>query len=211
MQGSLGASTDNVFRGVSLSDQQASFLGDLHVAGTRWFGGLAADTVRLLPHQSTQAQAVGYLGYQRPLGERLRGTLSVRHYDYLGNRYRSRYDYDEIGVTLSWQDRLFAQLIGSPDTYEATEYHRHGRGAALAAELSGTQPLPLGLSAQVGLGYYDLRQELGAGYLYWSAALSKQWAAWTFSVSYIDTDTSGRVLFGSLAGPRAVASVVWSF
>jgi len=145
------------------------------------------------------------------LAESLRGTLSLHHYDYLGEPDRSRYDYDELSATLSWQDRLFVELTGSPDTYKADAAHRYGRGAALAAELSGRVPLAYGLAAQLGLGYYDLQSEIGAGYGYWSAALSRQWAAWSLSVSYIGTDAAAQRLFGRAAGQRVVASAVWSF
>jgi uncharacterized protein (TIGR02001 family) len=209
-QGSLGASSDNVFRGVSLSDQQPSLFADVHASGTQWFGGVAADSVRLSPHERTSAQVIGYLGYQYPLEDGFRSAWSVRHYDYV-SAFRNRYDYDELDATLSWQDRLFAHLIASPDTYEVGEYRRHGRGAAFAAELSGRQPLPYGLAAQLGVGYYDVRQEVGAGYAYWSAALSKQWDQWSFTVSYIGTDGTAQRLFGTLADQRVVGSVVWTF
>lgn len=209
-QGALGASSDNVFRGLSLSDEQPSLLADVHATGTQWFGGLAADSVRLGRRRRTSAQLIGYLGYQYQWGQDLRSAWSVRHYDYVST-FRNRYDYDEIDATLSWRDRLSAHLIGSPDTYEVSEYGRYGRGAAFAAELSGREPLPYALAAQLGVGYYDLRQEVGAGYVYWSAALSKQWDAWTFTVSYIGTDASARRLFGSEADQRLVASAVWSF
>lgn len=211
VQGSLGASSDDVFRGISLSDEQPSWLADVHASDTQWFGGIAADMVRLRPGDATAVQAIGYLGYQHALGQSWNGTLNVRHYDYLGSPDRSRYEYDELGATLSWQDQLFVRLIGSPDTYEVDDYHRYGRGEAFAAELSGRQPLPYGLTLQPGIGYYDLSEELGAGYLYWSLALAKQWDAWAFTVSYIGTDSTARRLFGSLAGDRLVASAVWSF
>ena len=208
--GALGVSSDNVFRGLSLSDEQPSLLADVHAAGSQWFGGVAADTIRLGRRERTSAQLIGYLGYQYPWGPDLRSAWSVRHYDYVSS-LRNRYDYDEVDATLSWQDRLIARLIASPDTYEVSEYRRYGRGAAFAAELSGREPLPYALTAQLGVGYYDLRQEIGTGYVYWSAALSRQWDAWTFTVSYIGTQASARRLFGAEANPRLVASAVWSF
>ncbi|HTT05791.1 MAG TPA: TorF family putative porin [Steroidobacteraceae bacterium] len=210
LQGSLGASSDNVFRGLSLSDEQPSLLADVHASGTQWFGGVAADTVRLAPRERTSAQLIGYLGYQYAWGPGLRSAWSVRHYDYVSS-FRNRYDYDEVDATLSWQERLSVRLIGSPDTYQVSEYRRYGRGAAFAAELSGREPLPYALSVQLGAGYYDLRQEVGAGYVYWSAALSEQWDAWSFTVSYIGTDAGARRLFGPEADGRLVASAVWSF
>jgi hypothetical protein len=123
VEGSLGASSDNVFRGLSLSDGQPSLLADVHASDPQWFGGLAADMVRLEPRDFTEAQAIGYLGYQHPLGQSWNSTWSVRHYDYPGAPDRSRYHYDELAAALSWQDQLFVQLIGSPDSYALDDYH----------------------------------------------------------------------------------------
>ena len=211
IQGSLGASSDNVFRGVSLSRGQPSLLADLNGVGTRWFGGLSVDTLRLAPGSSVQPQLIGYLGYQQPLSTDWSGTWSLRHYDYPTDAYRSRYDYQELSANLGWRDQVQLQLIGSPDTYAVASGHRYGRGAAWAAQLNGEVPLPRTLSGQLGIGYEDLRRQVGGGYVYWSAGLSAQWTGWTFALAYIGTDAEGRRLFGARAGDRLVGSVVWSF
>lgn len=211
VQGSLGASSDNVFRGISLSDEQPSLLGDLRISDVSWSGGLAVNAVRLAPRYSTAAQVIPYLAFQQPLDQSFSASLSVRHYDYLGDPDRNRYDYDEAAGSLSWKDLLTFQLIGSPDTYQAGGDRRYGRGAAFAAELTGREPLPYGFDAQWGVGYYDLQRQVGAGYAYWSAALSRQWGRWTLAVLYVGTDATARYLFGSTAGQRWVGSAVWSF
>lgn len=209
-QGSLAASSDNVYRGISLSDGQLSFLADVHLSLMHWFFGVAADTVRLAPRDSTAAQVIGYLGYQQPLGADFSVALGARHYDYPGEAYRTRYNYNEFDATLDWRDRLSLRLIGSPDTYQVG-YERHGTGSALAAELSAREPLPRAFTAALGVGYYDLQRVIGTGYFYWSAGLWKQWDAWNFSVSYIGTDETARRVFGSRAGQRAVISILWSY
>jgi uncharacterized protein (TIGR02001 family) len=211
--GSLGASTDNVFRGLTQSQGQASVQANGYLTDTHWFGGLTSESVKRARSLPTGVELIGYLGYQQLLSDTWNGALTLRHYDYPGNRYRGRYDYDELSASVSWRQQLVLSVIASPDTYGAAygPYGRYGRGAAFAAELGGHEPLPYGLSADLGLGYYDLQQQVGAGYAYWSAGLGKQWRAWELRLDYIGTDAEARRLFRSLAGDRLVASVAWFF
>jgi uncharacterized protein (TIGR02001 family) len=211
VDGSLGASNDNVFRGLTLSDGQASLFADAHVLANQWFLGLSAESVRHDPDPSAGAQVIAYGGYLQPLGDSWSAAVELRHYDYPGNSQRSRYDYDELSTTVSWQQRLTLAVIASPDTYAVAGYERYGRGAAFAFELSAQQPLRYAVSAEAGVGYYDLQQEVGAGYAYWDAGLSRQWRAWQLAVRYVGTDATAHRLFGTQAGDRVVASLQWFF
>jgi uncharacterized protein (TIGR02001 family) len=211
VDGSLGASNDNVFRGLSQSDGQASLFADAHLLADQWFLGLSAESIRHTPDPSAGAEVIAYGGYLQPLGDSWSAAVALRHYDYPGNSRRSRYDYDELSATVSWQQRLTLAMIASPDTHVAANYERYGRGAAFAAELSAEQPLRYALSAEAGVGYYDLQSEVGAGYAYWDAGLTRQWPAWQLAVRYVGADATARHLFGPEAGDRVVASVQWFF
>jgi len=212
LQGSLGVSTDNVFRGLTQSQSDPSAQADGYLTALHWFGGLATESVKRQGDVSTGAEVIGYLGYQQLLSENWSAALSVRHYDYPGNRYRSLYHYDELSATISWHQQLLLELIASPNTFASSASgYDYGRGSAFAAELSGRQPLPYGFSVDAGIGFYDLRQEVGAGYAYWSAGLGKQWRYWQLTVRYIGTNAEARALFGTLAVDRVVASAVWLF
>jgi uncharacterized protein (TIGR02001 family) len=211
LQGSLGASSDNVFRGLTQSQGDPSVQVDGYISATHWFGGLAAESVKRQASESTGAEVIGYLGYQQLLSEEWNAALSARHYDYPGNRYRSLYHYDELSAAIGWHRQLLLELIASPNTFAAAGYDHYGSGSAYAAELSARQPLPDGFSVDGGIGYYDLRSEVGRGYAYWSAGAGKQWRNWQLGVRYLGTDAQARHLFGTLAGDRVVASVAWFF
>ncbi len=211
LQGSLGLSSDNVFRGLTQSQGDPSAQADGYVTATHWFGGLTVESVKRAAEESTGAEVIGYVGYQQLLSENWNAALSVRHYDYPGDRFRSLYHYDELSATFGWHRQLLLELIASPDTFAAAPFDRYGRGSAYAAELGGRQPLPYGLSLDAGIGYYDLRSQVGSGYAYWSAGVGKQWRNWQLGVRYIGTDAQARHLFQSLAGDRVVASVAWLF
>jgi len=210
-QGSVGLSSDNVFRGLTQSQGNPSAQADGYIAATHWFGGLAVESVKRQATQATGAEVIGYVGYQQLLSENWNAALSVRHYDYPGNRYRSLYHYDELSAAIGWHRQLQLELIGSPNTFAASGYDRYGRGKAFAVELSGRQPLAHGLSVGAGIGYYDLRSEVGGGYAYWSAGVGEQWRDWQLGLRYIGTDAQARHLFHTLAVNGVVASVAWFF
>lgn len=210
-QGSAGVSSDDVFRGLSLTYGNPSFFADVHGVGTHWLGGVTAQTVRLVARDSTQTQLVADLGYVQPINTDWTTQLNARHYDYPGAPYRSRYDYDELSAELSFQGRASLTIIGSPNDYAFSDRQHYGRGAAIAAELAGEVPLNNGFAAQLGLGYQDLQQQVGAGYAYWSAGIMWRWHALALSGAYIGTDGTAQRLFGTRAGNRAVASIVWLF
>lgn len=211
LDGSLGVSSDNVFRGLTQSRGQASVQVEGYLTATHWFGGLAVESVRRPRDGSAGAEAIGYLGYQQLLSEDWRGALSLRHYDYPGNARRSRYAYDELSAAVSWRQRVTLELIGSPDTYTAAGNDRYGRDSAFAIELTGRQPLPYGLAADLGIGFYDLHEQIGAGYTYWSAGIGRQWRSWQAGLRYIGTDAQARHLFRYAAGDRLVVSAAWFF
>jgi uncharacterized protein (TIGR02001 family) len=208
--GSLGLASDDVFRGVTQSDGQPSPQGDLHAIVGPWYGGISAEEVRR-DDERAGPELIGYLGLQQPLGDDWTGRVTLRHYDYPGNRYRSRYDYDELGLSLSWRERLVATVIASPDTYSRDYLGDYGSGKAFCYELLGRQALPAAFVAVAGAGYYDLRQQIGAGYAYWSAGVERRWRSWAFDLRYVGTDATARERFQDDAGNRVVASAFWLF
>jgi len=210
-QGSAGISSDNIFRGLTLSHGNPSAFADVHGIGNHWVGGISAQTVRLVGRDSTQAQLVTHLGYVQPINTDWTAQLNVRHYDYPWAPYRSRYDYDELSAELGFQNRLSLTIIGSPNDYAYSDRRHYGRGAAIAAELAGQLPLSYGFEAQFGLGYQDLQQQVGAGYAYWSAGIMWRWHALALAAAYIGTDGTAQRLFGTRAGHRAVATAMWLF
>lgn len=208
--GSLGLASDDVFRGVTQSDGQLSLQGDLHATVGSWYGGLSAESVRR-DDGNAGAELIGYLGLQQQLGADWSGRVTLRHYDYPGNPFRTRYDYDELGLSLAWRERVVATVIASPDTYSRDYLGNYGSGKAFCYELVGRQPLPAGFAAVAGLGYYDLRREIGTGYAYWSAGVEARWRSLAFDLRYVGTDATATERFGDDAGNRVVLSAFWLF
>jgi uncharacterized protein (TIGR02001 family) len=210
LAGSLGLASDDVFRGVTQSDGQISPQTDLHATVGPWFGGISAEGVRR-DDARAGAELIGYLGLQQPLGDDWSGRVMLRHYDYPGSQFRTRYNYDELGLSLAWRERIMLTVIASPDTYARDYLGNYGSGKAFCYELVGRQALPAGFAAVAGVGYYDLRQEIGAGYAYWSAGVDHRWRSFAFDLRYVGTDATARHRFEDDAGNRVVLSAFWLF
>jgi uncharacterized protein (TIGR02001 family) len=212
--GAIGVATDDVYRGVSRSDGQASLQADAHDAFGRGYVGLSGESVRRGRDEHATAELLLYASYEPLLTDDWAGTVQLRRYQYPGEAGRAQFNYDELGLALEWRTRLTASLVLSPDTYAFTAYGGQatsGSGAAYDYSLLWHQPLEAGWAAGAGVGYYDLRGAIDAGYAYWSANLTYQLDGWSLDLRYIDTDQRARQLFGDHAGERVVAAVLWSF
>jgi uncharacterized protein (TIGR02001 family) len=209
--GDAGAASDEVFRGLTQSDNQLSPQLDLHYSLLGWYAGVSGVGVRRGPGDSISAGVIAYAGYQQRFSDDWSGSLALRHYEYPGNQLRRSYDYEEGALTVSWRDLLIATVMASPNVFFADFQGHYGRGAAYAGELTGRLPLPHGFCANAGLGYYDLNHQIGTGYAYGSAGVSKQWRSWNFDVRYVATDETARHRFEQFAENRVVVSALWLF
>jgi uncharacterized protein (TIGR02001 family) len=215
LEGSLGATSDNVFRGLTQSDGEPALLADAHLAATRWFAGVATQTIRRRPKYGAGFELVGYAGYQHPLGSDWAGTVVVRRYQYPGYPGRRQFNYDELSLSLDWRARVIASVIASPDTYaEAFPSYalpRFGTGTAFCYELAVRAPPLAGVSATAGLGYYDLQRLIAVRYAYWSAGLTRSWGPVSMDLRYVGSDGEARELFPDRAGNRLILSALLHF
>jgi uncharacterized protein (TIGR02001 family) len=209
--GLVGIASDEVFRGLTQSDNQASPQLDLHYSLSHWYAGLSAVGVRRGAERSAGVGLIAYLGYQRRLGDDWGASLALRHYDYPGYEQRDIYNYDELALSMSWRDLIVATVMASPNVFFSDLYGKSGRGAAYTYELGGRYPLARGFSLNAGAGFYDLSRQIGTGYAYWSAGISKQWHSLNFDLRYIGTDRTAKQHFEHFAENRAVVSALWLF
>jgi uncharacterized protein (TIGR02001 family) len=212
--GDFGVATDNVFRGVSRSAGEPSAQLDLHDAYEGGYFGVSAESIRRGRDEHTALELLLYAAYRPLITDAWTGTLEVRRYQHPGEPGREQFNYDELALILDWRARLTATVVLSTDTYAFTSYQgqiRTGSGSAYDYALLWRQPLPAGFAAAAGLGYYDLRGAVGAGYAYGDVGVSYARGRWSLDLRYIGTSEGARELFGNLAGERLVAAAVWSY
>jgi uncharacterized protein (TIGR02001 family) len=209
----LAVTTDYVLRGVSQSYGGAALQGGVNYQSrSGWFAGAWASNVDPYPFYSNAAEVNLYTGYDWSLGRDWSARASVTHYAYALDRRRRPYDYDELSMTLGFQDRLAATVSYQPNAirYATLGYRRNK--PAMAYELTGRWPLRWNLAVTGGVGYYDLTHLYDLGYWSGSAGLSYTRGRFELSATRFFSDATVRRLFDEgTADGRWVASAVWRF
>lgn len=210
--GSLTVTSDYVVRGITRSDGDPSLMADVHYRfGDGWLAGLSAGTARIASGGPISAELVPYAGYGRALGDQWRARITASHYEYPGSDYQDQYRYDELTLGVGWRKYLFADVAVLPDLSIESRYGSASGRPAAAFELAGHLPLSRGWAFDAGGGYYDLRDLVGAGYLYWNGGVSYDFGPVQFELAWMGTNSTAKSLFyDDRAGNRWAATLVWS-
>lgn len=205
----LGASSDNVFRGVSESAGDPSAQAGAHYAwDSGAFAGLRGATVKPRVTYGTRdtVELDAFAGYGTAWGDAWNVRALLVQYDYPWSDPR-RPGYAEVALGATWRGRLTLSVALSPG--------KPGRGGrrdpAYDYELALRWPLAGRLSLDAGVGYYDLRRVYDIAYAYWSAGVSRTWRQATLGIAWIGADAEARDAYGDLAEDRIVASALWAF
>jgi uncharacterized protein (TIGR02001 family) len=212
--GSLGATSDYVFRGITQSDGRAAAQADAHYQfPSGWFGGVWSSMVRLGRERRLAAEIDGYLGYRQPLGENWDTQLSVVHYEYAGNRRVRELDYDELVATVAYRDNLTLNVSWSPNAARYATERRFAKGRRAASyEIGWATPVHRFMAFKLGAGFYDLQDLFDSGYWYWHAGVGYQAHPWRIELSHIGAERGTRRFFAAdLGGNRYVANLLYRF
>ncbi len=210
---SVGVTTDYVLRGVSQSYGGAALQGAVNyqsLAG--WFAGAWASNVDPYPFYANAAEVNLYAGYDWALGRDWSARASLTHYLYALDPRRRPYDYDEVSLTVGYQDRLAATISYQPNSirYATLGYRRNKPSSSY--ELSGRWPLRWSLSVTGGVGYYDLTHLYGVGY--WSGSVGVGYTRGHLELGvtrFFSDDTVYRLFDEGTADGRTVATALWHF
>jgi uncharacterized protein (TIGR02001 family) len=213
MGGSLAATTDYVYRGVSLTGGNPALQADVHYQpDAAWTFGVWASTVDTGPDHDTSLELDLYASRNWVIHQDWDARLSLTHYAYLNDKRPLDYDYDEVTGSLIYQSRLAATIAWSPDVSRFSNGRVARRKTATSYELTATQPLFNMLSATAGAGYYDLSALFNTGYWFWNAGLTWSVGGAEVAVSYMATDDTATHAFGyDNAGSRWTGMLIWRF
>lgn len=212
MGGSIGITSDYVYRGISLSSGNPALQGDIHYRTQGgWVGGIWASRADMTSDEAALEVDL-YLGRDWPLGADWDLRTTLTHYTYPDDPRTSSYDYDELAGTLSYRSRLFATVAWSPNI---TRYSRYGwahNQSAVSYELTAMQPLIHRIAASAGVGFYDMPHALDADYWFWNVGVACALGRTELTLSYIGTDADAAHAFGyDITADRWAGSVAWRF
>jgi uncharacterized protein (TIGR02001 family) len=206
--GTVGASSDSVFRGISESDGDPAAQASLHhVWESGVIAGARAATIkpRSAAGSQTEVELDAFLGLEFTPTAAWSGRLLLNHYDQLTGT-AAAHPYDELAASATWLGRVSLLATASQNKWAAGR-----RGAAYGYEATLRWPVSGELSLDAGVGHYDLRRLVGTGYTYWSAGATYWHAHLGMSVAWVGTDDRARDRYRTLAEDRIVASVLWTY
>jgi uncharacterized protein (TIGR02001 family) len=213
--GSLDVTSDYLYHGLSESDGNPAFQGDVHyrsdsaAATAENFIGLWGSTIgRAATGGSYELNA--YAGRTFLIDSDSSATARYVHYAYLDEHDGAHYDYDELSGTWAYQDRFFFTAAWTPNT--ASYY---GRSVALCCRVlsydAGVhQSLGRAFTLSAALGYDEIRG--ASGYAYWNAGIAYAIGAFQLEVGYFGLQQGAEYRYGeTLAGNHWVGTLVWRF
>jgi len=232
--GTLAATSDYIYRGVSQSDGQGALQADLH-AGTDGgaFVGIWASSRDRNLEPGTAAELQLYAGQRFTLGGGWSATVGGRADYFVDGAADHSDDYQELSAALTWLDRYTFSVSAIPSapryTTESSPYpgyppgysDRVYRSAAFSADASGQwllrqRLLGGGLYAIAAAGYYystrpDRENAPGVGFLYGNAGLALAWPRWRIDLGYFGAERRAAQLFPYPVANRLAGTLSWQF
>jgi uncharacterized protein (TIGR02001 family) len=210
--GSVGAATAYLFHGLSLSSNSASAQADAYYhAASGWFGGVGGAGVRFGSYYDETVQLNAYLGKDWAFGDDWGARLTATRYQLLDIAPHPHYNYDALAGVLSFRDSLYLSASVLPDlSADSTRGSAHHK-PALSADAAFHEPLWRRLSANAGVGYFDLQRLFGTGYVYGSAGLGCDFGPLHLDVAYVATNSTAKNLYEEMASNRWTAALLYRF
>jgi uncharacterized protein (TIGR02001 family) len=212
--GSIGATSNYIYRGISQTYNGAALqLGGNYQSSFGWFAGAWGSNVDPYPGGGRTFEELDfYTGFVLPLSSDFTVKGTYTHYAYVQDPRTSRYDYDEIAVSVAYSDLVAATVSYQPNYTSYSELGFADRRPAASYELTGHWPLRFGLAATAGVGYYDLHRLFGVGYWAGDVGLAYVYRRLTVDVSRFFADATAATLYedASANGTWAIAAV-WRF
>lgn len=211
--GSIGATSDFVFRGLSYSGGdpalQASL--DLEMARGAYVGTFVSST-NPNPGPSPSAEVDLWAGYHRTLGNSMSTDLRYTHYMYPDDPRVADYDRDEFTASLGIRNALFLSATYSPNTEAIASTAGIATGDAWALEISALHQFTPRWSLALGGGRYLLSDVYEEDYDYWGATLSADFTPVEVHFAVLGADDTAERLFTSrAAGERFAVTVLYRF
>ncbi|HTU67438.1 MAG TPA: TorF family putative porin [Steroidobacteraceae bacterium] len=211
--GSLGGTSDFVFRGLSLTRGKPAAQASLDVEFPREFY-VGAFTANANPNAgpSPSYELDAWAGRYWRVSENFSADLRLSEYAYPDDPRRVSYDRTELTGTLGFRNQLFVAAIYSPNTRAVGSSPGYQDGGAWALEVSGRQPLGPRWSVSAGIGHFNLENVYGMSYYYWNATLTATLAPFEIQLAYLGSDDMAARHFDSRStGDRVALTALWRF
>lgn len=211
--GSLGGTSDFVFRGISLTRGKPALQASLDVEfPNEFYVGAFVATADPNPGPSAPVEMDFWAGRYWRLPRNFSADLRLSQYSYPDDPRRVNYNRTEVTATVGFRNQLFAAAIYSPNTSAVGTAPGYQSGHAWAFELSGRKLLNERFAVSAGFGHYDLEDVYGDSYNYWNATLSANLQPFELQLAYLGIDQAAEQHFRSdSVGDRVALTALWRF
>ena len=211
--GSIGGTSDFVFRGLSLTRGNPAAQASLDVEFPHeFYVGAFVSTADPKPGLSPDLEMDLWAGRYWRLSDNFSGDLRVSQYTYPDDPRLASYNRTEFTATLGLHDRFFLAAIYSPNTEGIGSSAGYYEGNAWAVELSGRQPINERLSISAGIGHYGLDEIYHDSYNYWNVTLIASFKPFEFQFAYLGVDDNVADHFDpDSVGDRFAVTALWRF
>jgi len=211
--GSIGATSDFVFRGLSYSRGDPAVQASLDLDFAQGvYAGTFVSTTNPNPGPSPPAEVDLWAGYHRALGNSWSADLRYTHYMYPDDPRVADYDRDEFTASLGVRNALFLAATYSPNTEAIASAPGFSRGDTWALEVSARHQFTPRWSLALGGGRYLLDDIYADDYDYWGVTLSADFAPVELHLAVLGADNTAERLFTTrAAGERVAVTVLYRF
>jgi uncharacterized protein (TIGR02001 family) len=180
--GSLAATSDYVFRGVSQTDEGAAIQGSVDVGhSSGLYAGAWASNVDFDAPDGIDTELNLYAGWVFELADAAELDLYFIRYLYSGSNPGYGINYNELVAALGLFEYYTATVAWSDDYLNTDE-------SAFYYHLGADLPLPVAeLNLKLGFGYNDISDAAGSDYRDFQVGIHRSWGAITADLSYFDT------------------------
>ena len=211
--GSVGATSDFVYRGLSLTRGKPAAQASIDVEFPReyYLGGFIA-TADPNPGPSPDVEFDVWAGRYWRLAQDFSADLRLSQYTYPDDPRRVNYNRSEVTGTLGYRNRLFVAAVYSPNTQGVSSAPGYKDEDAWAVEVSGRHDLSPRYSLAAGVGHYGLEGVYGGSYRYWNATFTATFTPFEVQVAYLGTDSAAEEHFlKESVGDRVAVTALWRF
>ena len=211
--GSVGGTSDFVFRGLSLTRGKPAGQVSLDVEFPQeFYVGVFAASADPKPGPGPSAEIDFWAGRYWRLSDNFSADLRLSQYTYPNDPRRVSYNRTELTATAGFHDQLFVAAIYSPNTGAVGSTAGYAEGNAWALEVSGRRPINEHFAISAGVGHYGLNQVYNDSYNYWNATLIATFRPFELQLAYLGVDANAADHFDpDSVGDRVALTALWRF
>jgi len=211
--GTLGGTTDFVFRGLSLTRGEPAAQASIDVEFPKeFYVGAFAASCDPNSGPSPAMEIDVWAGRYWSLSPVFSADLRLSQYSYPDDPRRVSYNRTEFTGTLGYRNQVFLAASYSPNTRAVASSPGYREGDAWAFELSGRHPFNERYAVSAGVGYYDLREVYDGAYTYWNVTFSATFRPFELQLAWLGASDEAAGHFDEdVVGDRVALTALWRF